>query len=228
MHLQSAIFEDGELSEEARAVDAAAGGRLKSAVARGDISGRAGESLLLLDLPGIKATRVLVTGLGSRKDFSRKAWRRAADVAIAALLRTRVTSIAVALHRPAAKELDDYYLGRAIAEITGAKLYRINDLKTAKKPKPSALERVIAGPVSAAKAAAARRGMAHGAAIAAAARMQRDLGNLPPNICTPTLSRRSGARPRQEISVGQGAGAGRGGDPQGEDGLLPRGHAGQR
>ena len=35
------VFEDGELSEEARAVDAAAGGRLKSAVARGDISGRA-------------------------------------------------------------------------------------------------------------------------------------------------------------------------------------------
>ncbi len=180
------IFEDGELSEEARAVDAAAGGRLKSAVARGDISGRAGESLLFLDLPGIKATRVLVTGLGSHKDFGRKAWRRAADVAIAALLRTRVTSIAVALHRPSVKELDDYYLGRAMAEITGAKLYRVNDLKTAKKLRPPALERVIAGPVSAAKAAAARRGMAHGAAIASAARMQRDLGNLPPNICTPT------------------------------------------
>ncbi len=180
------VFDDGELADDARSVDAASGGRLKSAVARGDIAGRVGDTLLLLDLPGVKATRVVLAGLGPRKEFSRKSYRRAVDAAIATLLRTRVESTAIALQRPAAKELDDYYLGRAIAEIVGARLYRINDLKTAKKPKPYALERVLAGPVRGNGAKATRRGLAHGAAIALACRTQRDLGNLPPNVCTPS------------------------------------------
>jgi leucyl aminopeptidase len=180
------VFEDGELSEEARAVDAAAGGRIKQAAGRGDIAGRIGDTLLLLDLPGVKASRVLLAGLGSRKDLNRKNWRRALDGALAALIRTRIASAAIALQRPAARDLDDYYFGRAVAQLAGGRLYRINDLKTGAKPKPAALERLVAGPVRAAGAAAAKRGLAHGAAITLAATVQRNLGNLPPNVCTPT------------------------------------------
>jgi leucyl aminopeptidase len=180
------VFDDGELADEARAADSASGGRLKAAAARGDISGRIGDALLLVDVPGLKAGRVVLAGLGARKDLNRKGWKRALDAAVLAVLRTRIASIAIALPRPGAKELDDYYLGRAVAEIVGARLYRINDLKTSKKPKAAALTSVLAGPVRAAGAAAARRGLAHGAAIATAAKLQRDLGNLPPNVCTPS------------------------------------------
>src|SRR5450755_1863953 len=136
-------FEEGELTEEARTVDTATGGRIAALLARGDFSGKIGETLLLTDLAGIKASRVLLTGLGAKKNFARKAWRRAASAALTAVTRTRIASIALAVARPAAKELDDYYLGRAAAELTGAALYQINDLKTAKKPKPSALATVL-------------------------------------------------------------------------------------
>src|SRR5690348_10563175 len=68
------VFEEGELSDEARAVDSACGGRLKKLLGRGDFPGKAGETLLLTDLPGLGATRVLLTGLGARKSFSRKTW----------------------------------------------------------------------------------------------------------------------------------------------------------
>jgi leucyl aminopeptidase len=91
----------------------------------------------------------------------------------------------VALDRPDAKQLDDYYLGRGVAELAGAALYRVNDLKTARKPPPPALKKVLAGPVR--KAAAVERGLTHGAAVAAAASTQRDLANLPGNVCTPTF-----------------------------------------
>ena len=178
------VFEEAELSAEAASVDAACGGRLKKLLERGDFPGRAGETLLLADLPGLSASRVLLTGLGVKKQFNRKAWRKAWAAAAAALLRTRIASCAVAIARPLARELDDYYLGRAVAEITGAALYRVNDLKTGKKPAPAALRKVLAGPVR--TPAAATRGLAHGAAIAAAALVQRDLANLPANICTPT------------------------------------------
>jgi leucyl aminopeptidase len=177
------VFEEGELGGEGRSVDTACGGRLKKLLGRGDFVGRPGDTLLVGDLPGITATHVLLTGLGTKKQFQRKSWRKAWTAAAAALVRTRIGSCAVALDRPEAKQLDDYYLGRQVAEITGGALYRVNDLKTGKKPSPAALTRVLAGPVR--KAAAAERGLVHGEAVAAAMVVQRDLANLPGNVCTP-------------------------------------------
>jgi leucyl aminopeptidase len=196
------IFEETELSAEAAAVDAASGGKLKQLLARGDFAGRAGDTLLVADLPGVRASRVLLTGLGARKHLSRKSWRKAWAAAAAALLRTRIASCAVALARPSARDLDDYYFGRAVAEISGSTLYRVNDLKTGKKPAPAALAKVLAGPVR--NAAAAARGLTHGAAISAAAAVQRDLANLPANICTPSYlaeQARALARSHKPLSV---------------------------
>jgi leucyl aminopeptidase len=177
------VFEEAELGGEARSVDTACGGRLKKILERGDFVGRAGDTLLIGDLSGVSATHVLLTGLGTRKQFQRKSWRKAWAAAAAALGRTRIASCAVALDRPELKQLDDYYLGRAVAEITGSALYRVNDLKTGKKPPPAALAKVLAGPVR--KAAAAERGLQQGEAVAAAMTVQRDLANLPGNLCTP-------------------------------------------
>ena len=118
------IFEEGELADEAQSIDTASGGRLKKLLSRGDFSGRTGETLLLTELTGspsagISATRVLLAGLGAKKSFGRKPWRRAIAAAVTALSRTRIASAAFAVERPAAKDLDDYYFGRAIAEIVG-------------------------------------------------------------------------------------------------------------
>ena len=179
------VFEEGQLTEEAREVDSACGGRLRKLLARGDFPGKAAETLLMADLPGIRATRVLLAGLGPKKSFGRKIWRKAWTSAAVALSKTAVKSVALALARPDAKELDDYYFGCAVAQIAQAALYRINDLKSGKKPKPAPLERVLAGPVVKGAAAAVNRGLAHGAAIADACKVHRDLANLPGNVCTP-------------------------------------------
>ena len=179
------VFEESELGAEARAVDAACGGRLQRLLTRGDFAGRPGETLLLTEVTELPARRVLLVGLGARKQLSRRGWRRAWGAALTALTRTRIASVALALDRPVARELDDYYFGRAVAELAGATLYRINDLKTGKKPPAAALKQVLAGPVR--KADAAARGFKHGTAIAAAAAIQRDLANLPANVCTPTF-----------------------------------------
>src|SRR5205823_5948372 len=135
------VFEEAELSGEARSVDAACAGRLKALLERGDFAGRAGDTLLVAELPGIKASRVLLTGLGAKKSYHRRSWRKAWAAAAAALARTRIASCAVAIVRPEAKQLDDYYFGRAVAELTGAALYRVNDLKTGKKAPAPALAR---------------------------------------------------------------------------------------
>jgi leucyl aminopeptidase len=178
-------FERSELGDEGSGVDRALKGRLRTLLARGDFSGRAGETLLLTETPGIASARLLLVGLGAKGQFNRRAWRRGLQSAMAALTRTRIASAAIALERPGLRELDDYYYGRALAEITGAAFYRINDLKSARKPRPPALARVLAGPVARGALADVRRGLAAGAALSHSASLLRDLGNLPANVCTP-------------------------------------------
>jgi leucyl aminopeptidase len=180
------VFDDPELAGEARTLDSAAAGKLKALIGRGDFSGRSAETLLLTDVPGVESGRVLLVGLGSRKSFGRKSWRRACTAALNALARTRIASAAFAIERPAARELDDYYFGRSLAELAGSALYRVNDLKSGKKPAPPALQRILAGPVKGAGIAQVRRGLQHGQALGLAMGVQRDLANLPSNVCTPS------------------------------------------
>ena len=179
------VFERGELGPEATAVDRAMRGRLRTLLSAGDFSGRPTESLLLLEVGGIRSKRLLLVGLGIKAQFNRRSWRRAMQSAITALAKTRIGSASIALERPAARELDDYYLGRASAEITGASLYRINDLKTSRRPRTPPLARIAVGPVGASQLAEVRRGLANGAAVAESAALLRNLGNLPANVCTP-------------------------------------------
>src|SRR5262245_59103277 len=137
------VQEDGELTPEAKTLDLRCRERLSRLTKRGDFSGKSGETWLVTDLEGIHAERVLLVGLGAKGDLTRRAWRRAVVAAISAATRTRVTTLALALPRPAAKLLSDERLGRAVAELTGNTLYRVNDLKSGKKPRPHALTRVV-------------------------------------------------------------------------------------
>jgi leucyl aminopeptidase len=178
-------FEQSELGTEATAVDRAMRGRIKTLLSRGDFSGKSGETLLLPEASGIRSQRLLLVGLGPRAQFTRKTWRRAMTQAIGALTRTRVGTAAIALERPPTRELDDYYFGRASAEITGSALYRINDLKTARRAPLPRLTRLMVGPVSAAGLTDVREGLSRGAALGESSQLLRNLGNLPPNICTP-------------------------------------------
>jgi leucyl aminopeptidase len=179
------VHDDADLTPEARALDLRCREKLSRLVKRGDFTAKPGETWLLTDLEGIRAERVLLVGIGPKGELTRKAWRRANAAALAAATRTRIASLALALPRPAQKILSDERCGRAVAELTGNALYRVNDLKSAKKPRAHALARVVV--VAPAKASEGlKRGCAQGTALAAGAALMRNLANLPSNVCTPT------------------------------------------
>ncbi len=179
------VHDDGELSAEARALDQRCGEKLSRLVKRGDFHSKLGETWLVTDLEGIRAERVLLVGVGAKGEPSRKAWRRALAAAITACSRTRVTALGLALPRPSARNLPDERLGRAVAEVTGNSLYKINDLKSAKKPKPTTLARVVL--VASGKSAQAiSRGFTQGQALTTGSALMRNLANLPGNVCTPS------------------------------------------
>jgi leucyl aminopeptidase len=178
------VFDDRQLGETGTGVDRALRGPLRRLLDRGDFSGRAGESLLVAELRGVTRSALLV-GLGPRAVYQRRAWRRALSTAITALCRTRIASAVLALERPSSRDFDDELLARSCAELAAGGLYRINALKSGRRPRRDALSRLRVGPFAQGQLALARRSLADGAALAASASLLRDLANLPGNVCTP-------------------------------------------
>ena len=69
------MYKGGRLSEAAREIDAAAHGLVGGLVKRGDVTGRAGQALLVPSPAGISAHRLLVVGLGEAGKLDLKVWR---------------------------------------------------------------------------------------------------------------------------------------------------------
>ncbi|HEX6266694.1 MAG TPA: leucyl aminopeptidase [Burkholderiales bacterium] len=170
-----------ELTPAARRVDQAAGGALKKAL--GDLAGRAGSTLLLRALPGVAAERVLLVGLGERKDYAEGAYRDALRAAANALKELGAKDAALFLvdtrvgARPVSWNVRHAVLGMREA------FYRFDQLKTQKKSPEPALAR-IALPLS--PGSELEKALAEAQATADGAELARTLGNLPPNICTPS------------------------------------------
>jgi len=178
------LFEEDALSGTAMEADKASRGAIKRLKAAGDLPVRAGETQQIAAPKGIAAKRLLVVGLGKRRAFNQRGWRKAVSAALAAVVKTRCAHLLIAIDQPG-EAVDAYYLGRAVAELTGTALYRINDFKTGSKPPASRLRKVSLPGLSAPDRRDAARGSAHGTAISAGQSMLRDLGNLPGNVCTP-------------------------------------------
>src|SRR5258706_1561920 len=77
------VYSEKELTASARRVDQRSRGSLRAALA--DLSGKLGSTLLLRALPNVPAQRVLLVGLGAKKEFGETAYRDAAPAAANAL-----------------------------------------------------------------------------------------------------------------------------------------------
>jgi leucyl aminopeptidase len=198
------VHERGELDPAARELDRGLGGRLSRILKGGDFSGRSGETLLVPDLGGGPAARVLLVGLGARKAWNRRGYRRAALVAAQATLKSGARDARFLLAAAPVAEVDAYYRARFVVEAFGQARYRIPDLKSGRKPAAARLARVRVVVAERGELAAAKRGLAHGAAVAAGSALTRDLANLPANVCTPsylgTVARRL-AREHRKVRV---------------------------
>jgi leucyl aminopeptidase len=187
------VYANQELTPPAKRVDQASRGALKAALA--DLPGKAGATLLLRGLPGVAAERVLLVGLGERKSFAEPAFRDAVRGAAAALRELGAKDAVLTLVDVAVgKRPVSWNVRHAVLGLREA-FYRFDQLKTQKKPGAPALAEVIL-PVSA--KADLQAALKEAAATADGMALARTLGNLPPNICTPTyLAEEAGRIARQ-------------------------------
>jgi leucyl aminopeptidase len=198
------VYEKGALSAAASDLDTRLGGVLTRLIKSGDVRGRLGETLLLAELKNSPCQRIVLVGLGTRDGFGRKQYRKAVAAAISLIIKTgaREAINYLALEKVAAT--DPYMRGRITAEVVANALYKIPDLKTAKKPPAPALKRMGVASADRSDKAAAERGLQQGQAISRGMAFMRDLANLPANICTPSYlanSARSLARDHRNVRV---------------------------
>ena len=171
------LYEDRSLAAAASDLDEAAGGRIKALVDAEDISGKAGKVSVLHRLDGIAAPRVLLVGLGERRKFDGFAYRKALRTAINALRETPAVDAFLGL---VDLEIDGRDRVWALQQAVQAVADGMYQYSATKKPRSYALKRVEL-PGKDGDAAVIERAQAINAGIDFA----RDLGNLPPNLCTP-------------------------------------------
>ena len=175
------VYAEKELTAPARRVDQRSRGALRRALA--DLSGKTGSTLLLRALPNVAAERVLLVGLGARKEFGEAAYRDAVRAAASALRELGAKDAALFLvdlkvnDRALSWNLRQAVLG------TREAFYRFDQLKSQKKSPEPALGRVT---LPLPPAAALAQALAEAQATADGMELARTLGNLPSNICTPT------------------------------------------
>jgi leucyl aminopeptidase len=185
------VYENGKLGVAAADIDTASGGAIKRNLKSRDISGKLGRCTVLRDLPGVRAPRVAVVGLGKVSAFGASQFRQALAAALRSVSQTKSQQVLNSLTLETVDGCDAYYLGRHSAEIVAEAIYRFTDMKSGKQPPAMPLKKVGLAIAKRGDAARSMKGAEHGDAVAAGVSLARDLGNLPANVCTPSYVART-------------------------------------
>lgn len=193
------IYEGGKLSAAAADIDTASKGELTRLYKSGDLSASHGAARVLTNVSGVKAIRVVVVGLGKVSSFGTLRLRRALAAGLNSIVTTKCRQIlnGLALEDNAG---DAYYMGRASAEVAGDVLYRFTQMKSGKKPPVMPLKKVGIAISKRSDAQRAMLGATHGDGVNKGVSLAKDLGNLPPNVCTPSYL----ARTAQKLAKNNG------------------------
>jgi leucyl aminopeptidase len=177
------IFEGGKLTDAAKNLDIASNKSISAAFKSGDIEGKLNTSLVLRQLTGIDAARVMLVGLGKQAELGEKQFRQAVRTAIKTMPKG-VVSASFFLTESVIKKSTLHAKIAQLVEVTMDATYQVNAIKL-KKSEPKALKKLELY-VDKSDNDEAQKGVKHGLAISAGVALAKDLGNLPPNICTPT------------------------------------------
>jgi leucyl aminopeptidase len=178
------VFASGKLSQAAKAVDRASGGRVSAVFKHGDFEAKPGATVMLYDLPGVASKRVLLAGFGKQQSTGPKEFRDGVRGAVRALVDAGAGDAAIYAAEVEVQGHDPAWAVAQAAQLALETTYRFDRLKSPKDRNKKALRRLVLG--LAGKSARLDSALAQGIAIGEGVNFARDLGNLPPNICTPT------------------------------------------
>ena len=184
------VYEGAKLSEAAVSLDQVSEGYINKIVKRGDIDGKLASSLILHSVPGIAAERVLLVGLGKSAEFTEKQYCQAVRASIKALANTKANDVITYLADLPVKKLNTRWKTAHLAEVALDASYKFDAIKSKKEANKDAAKKGITKltihVIERTDVKEAEHGVVDGKALAKGVDLAKDLGNLPPNVCTPT------------------------------------------
>jgi leucyl aminopeptidase len=177
------VFEEHKLSDSAKLLDDSSHKEIAAVLKSGDMAGKLASTLVLHHVPKVEAKRVMLVGLGKSTEFNMKGYRKCVSAAIKAMPKG-VETASLFLTELA---VDDAQVNAKVAHMVEAILdasYQVNAIK-AKKADANTLQKINIY-VEKKEQTSAEQGLKQGLATAHGVALAKDLGNLPPNICTPT------------------------------------------
>ena len=131
-----------KLSACGQRVDKAGKGFLKALLKRGDMDGKLGQTLLLHDVPGIGAQRLLLVGCGKDSEMNERNFGRVIQAIVAALGASGARDAALCPGEIALKGRNLAWKARQAVLLLANSEYRFDRLKSDKGDKPNPLRRV--------------------------------------------------------------------------------------
>src|SRR5437764_7310637 len=180
------VFDNRKLSLSAELSDRASGGYISEIIRRGDMEGKLGSTLLLHNVRGTLADRVLLVGLGKERDFREREFRSAVRAAVRLLNETGSYEAVVYLTEEKVKRREVAWRVEHAVVVAMEEVYRFDEMKSQPAEVRRPLRKLTLSVPQRSDLAAGETAAARGLAIAHGMNLTRDLGNLPPNICTPT------------------------------------------
>lgn len=180
------IFSDGKLNPLADTLDRAANGALREVI-KTEFQAKPGSHIVLRDLPGITAKRVVLVGLGKEADYQAKTHAQGelafARYCVQARLSEGVSTLA-SLECPGTQLADR---AQALAVAAGQATYHYDATlgKADADNRPKLRKLTLAG-IARGQNNQAQKGLHQGQAVANGMQLARTLGDLPGNVCTPT------------------------------------------
>ncbi|HET9962089.1 MAG TPA: leucyl aminopeptidase [Nitrospiraceae bacterium] len=174
------------LKQETTALDKQLGGHLAEMLRVKEFEGKIGELLLVHTQGKVPAKRLLLVGLGKRKDLRLDVIRQALGFAAKRVRQAKVTAFAVAL--PAGFPRGSNVLDVAQTMTEGAILgcYQFVEYRSDNGGRPPDVERMTVYTAQRTQVRQVSEGIRRGAAAAEATAFVRDLCNHPSNVMTPS------------------------------------------
>jgi len=180
------VMESRKLSPPAKAIDDCSRKHLSNMLRRGDMDGKTGQSLLLHNVAGTLADRVLLIGCGREREITDRQYRTIIENSMRAISSTGASDAVNYLPELNVKGRDHYWKLRQALEIAAHVSYEFREFKSRKKGSERSLRRLTLMVPSRRELPVGEQAMRDGLAISRAVKATRDLANRPANVCTPT------------------------------------------
>jgi leucyl aminopeptidase len=180
------VFDNRKLSLSAELIDRASNGYISEIIRRGDMEGKLGATLLLHNVRGTLADRVLLLGLGKERDFRDKEFRSAIRSVVKLLNETGSYEAVVYITEEKVKRREVAWRIEHAVLVAMEAVYRFDQMKSEKSEVRRPLRKLTLSVPQRSDLTAGEAASARGLAIAHGMDLARDLGNLPGNVCTPT------------------------------------------